>query len=64
MTSATILADSIGEHGIRLTTVEVTFPRIILPQVRTYGMLSYSVRSSRAVPVAKMIDEVAALPRT
>lgn len=55
---ARVLADSVGPHGCRLTTVETRFPRCILAQVRTYGMLSYSVRSSRAVPVAAMIREV------
>jgi thymidylate synthase ThyX len=53
-----VLADSIGDHDIRITSVEVRFPRIILSQVRTYGMLSYSVRSSRAVPTKTLLDEV------
>lgn len=48
--------------GIDLITVECRFPRFILPQVRTYGSLAYSVRSSRAVPVETMIREVEETP--
>lgn len=55
---AKVLASSSGPSGSVVTTLECRFPRCILAQVRTYGMLSYSVRSSRAVPVATMIKEV------
>lgn len=53
-----VLADSVGGHGCRISTVEVRFPRIALADFRTYAMLAYSVRSSRAVPTATMIEEV------
>jgi len=57
-TKARILADSISPEGVRLTTFEVTFPRIILAEVNTHRMLSRNSASSRAIPVEKMLDRV------
>lgn len=59
---ARILADSVattasGER-IRLTTVEVRFPRFILAQLNTHRMLSRNAASSRAIPVRKLIKNV------
>ena len=62
MTDAKVIAHSITERGCELVTFQVRFPYIILNQVRTYGMLSYSVRSMRAVPTAKLIQEVESNP--
>ncbi len=56
MIEAKVICDSVSNIGVRLTTVEATFPRFILPQHNTYRMWSRSSASSRAVPVAKMID--------
>lgn len=53
-----VLADSIAEHGSRLTTFEITFPRIVLAELNTHRMLSRNSASSRAVPVARMIQRV------
>jgi thymidylate synthase ThyX len=61
-TRAKVIAHSANPVGCELFTFELCFPRFILPQVRTYGMLAYSVRSSRAVPTAKLIAEVEANP--
>lgn len=55
---ARIEADSIGPHGVRLTTFVVTFPRIILAEVNTHRMLSRNSASSRAIPVEKQIRKV------
>lgn len=54
---ATILADSIAENGVRLTTMEVTFPRSILSEVNTHRVFSRNSASSRAIPVAKQIKK-------
>lgn len=54
--SARILADSISNKGHRLTTFEVTFPRIILAEVNTHTILSRNSASSRAIPVQKMLE--------
>jgi len=53
-----ILADSISPAGHRLTSFEVTFPRIVLAEFNTHCMLSRNSASSRAIPVAKRIDAV------
>jgi len=53
-----ILADSVSPAGVRLTTFEVTFPRIVLAEFNTHRVLSRNSASSRAIPVAKMIQRV------
>jgi thymidylate synthase ThyX len=56
--AARILADSISPHGHRLTTLEVTFPRIVLAEFNTHRVFSRNSASSRAIPVAKQIARV------
>lgn len=58
---AKILCDSIA-NGVRLTTIQVTFPRIVLAELNTHKMLSKSSASSRAIPVDKQIARVLADP--
>ncbi len=57
-----VLADSISPAGHRLTSFEVTFPRIVLAEVNTHRMLSRNSASSRAIPVEKRIAAVEADP--
>lgn len=40
--SAKIIADSITEYGHRLTTMEVVFPRFILPEINTHKVMCLS----------------------
>lgn len=54
---AKILADSIAS-GVRLTTMQVTFPRIVLAEFNTHRMLSRNSASSRAIPVEKRIEQI------
>jgi thymidylate synthase ThyX len=61
-TEAKVIADSISPEGARLTTLQVCFPRFILAEVNTHRVLSRNYRSSRAVPVAKLIDEIRSVP--
>lgn len=56
--SAKIIVDSINPNGNRLITFQVTCPRIILAEVATHRMLARSASSSRAIPVASMIERV------
>jgi len=56
--SAKIVADSVNEFGDRLTTFELTYPRIIHAELLTHRMFSKNASSSRAVPVKKMIESV------
>lgn len=57
MFDAKILADSIAQ-GVRLTTLQVTFPRIVLAEFNTHRVMSRNSASSRAIPVEKRIVEV------
>ena len=56
--SAVILADSINEHGNRITTFDLTFPRFILAELATHRVFSMNSASSRAIPFKKMKDMV------
>lgn len=60
--SAKILADNLAPSGHRLTTFEVTFPRIVLAEFNTHRMFSRNSASSRAIPVEKMLARVEADP--
>ena len=50
-----IILDSIAKNGIRLTTVEVTYPRIVHAELMTHRVFSRNASSSRAIPIAAMI---------
>ena len=81
--SATVIADSVSPEGVRLTTIQVRYPRIIHAEVRTHRRhsigsesrvilkdkciladrgLSRNARSSRAVPVHRLLAEVEESP--
>lgn len=53
-----IIADSTAGHGIRLTTFELTLPMFIQPQLLRHRMFSFSVQSTRAVPLKEQIRRV------
>lgn len=54
--AARVVADSITEEGHRLTTFEATCWRPVLAEQNTHCVLSRNSASSRAIPVAKMLD--------
>lgn len=56
--SAKAVADSVSSDGVRLTTLEVTFPRIVLAEFNTHRVFSRNSASSRAIPVEKMLRMV------
>ena len=56
--AARVLADSVSPAGVRLTTLEVRFPRFILSEFNTHRVFSRNSASSRAVPTKKMIERV------
>lgn len=58
MYSAKILKDSLALCGSRLTTMEVTFPRIVLSEFNTHRIASKNSASSRAIPSQKIIARV------
>lgn len=57
-----ILADSVGPHDVRLTTLQITFPRFLLAELNTHRMLSRNSASSRAIPPEKIIEAVESNP--
>lgn len=61
-TEVKVIADSVSPSGERLTTLQVCFPRFILAEVNTHRVISRNYRSSRAVPVEKLIAEVERSP--
>lgn len=60
--SVKVLADSVAPGGERLTTVQATFPRFILAELNTHRMLSRNSASSRAIPTAKLLEQVRVTP--
>jgi thymidylate synthase ThyX len=56
--AARVLADSISLAGRRLTTFEVTFPRMVLAEFNTHRVFSRNSASSRAIPVATQLLRV------
>lgn len=58
MYEAKILADSVSLAGHRLTTFQITFPRIVLAEFNTHRCFSRNSASSRAIPVEKMLAMV------
>lgn len=60
--SARISEDSISEAGVRLTTFQLRYPRFFHAELMTHRMLSRCVSSSRAVPVRRMNEAIAADP--
>ncbi|MEO9170886.1 MAG: FAD-dependent thymidylate synthase [Candidatus Baltobacteraceae bacterium] len=56
--SSRILLDSVSPAGVRLTTMEVTFPRFVLAEFNTHRNFSRNSASSRAIPTSKLIERV------
>jgi thymidylate synthase ThyX len=56
--SAQINADSVNPNGDRLTTFVLTYHRMIHSEVMTYRQWSRNCSSSRAIPIAKNINQV------
>lgn len=57
-TEVKIVEDSISEAGVRLTTFQLAYPRVIHSEVMTHRVFSRNASSSRAIPVAKMVASI------
>lgn len=57
MIKAQIVADSVSEQGIRLTTMYVSYPKFIHGEMMTHRDFSRNASSSRAVPFKKLLAE-------
>lgn len=60
--TAKVIEDSIAENGVRLTTLQLCYPRFIHAEFMTHRVFSRNASSSRAIPVAKMIEQVRTNP--
>jgi thymidylate synthase ThyX len=60
--SARVLLDSVAPNGVRLTTLEVTFPRFVLSEFNTHRLFSRNSASSRAIPTSKLLERLEADP--
>ena len=60
--SAEIIAGSLNEHGQKITTWILTYPRIIHAEMMTHRVFSRNAASSRAIPALKLIADVEADP--
>lgn len=60
---AKVVADSIA-NNIRLTTLELQYPRFIHSEFMTHRLFSRNASSSRAIPVEKMLEQVRNKPAT
>ena len=62
MITAKIICDSVSPSRVRLTTMELNYPRFIHSEFMTHRMFSRNASSSRAIPVEKMIAAVRSSP--
>jgi hypothetical protein len=56
--TAKVIEHSVSRHGIELATLQLRFPRFVLAEFNTHRVFSRNARSSRAVPVERMIQEI------
>ena len=56
--TAKIVCDSISPDGVRITTLEIEYPRFIHSEVMTHRNLSKNSSSSRAIPITKMLEQI------
>jgi hypothetical protein len=57
-----VLADSVSDKGIRLTTVEATYPRIIHSELMTHRVFSRNSASTRAIPLSNHLQNLLTKP--
>lgn len=57
-TEAKVILDSVNPEGVRLTTIEATYPRCIHSEFMTHRVFSRNAASSRAIPAEKQIQAV------
>ena len=56
--TAKVVCDSISPDGVRITTLEIEYPRFIHGEFMTHRSLSKNSSSSRAIPIQKMLDQI------
>lgn len=58
MIEAKVIEDSVSLTGKRITTLQLKFHRFILPEFNTHRVFSRNFSSSRAIPTAKLLEQV------
>lgn len=56
--SAKVIADSVSMEDVRLTTMELVYPRFIHAELMTHRVFSRNASSSRAIPVKRMLQMI------
>ena len=56
--TAKVVADSVGPNGVRITTMELEYPRFIHAEFMTHRVFSRNASSSRAIPVMKVLKRI------
>lgn len=62
MIEAKVICDSVNPNGTRITTFELTYPRIIHAELLTHRVFSRNSASSRAIPVESVLALIEANP--
>lgn len=62
MIQAEIIADSVSEADVRITTFLLTYPRFIHSELMTHRVFSRNSASSRAIPIKKMLESIVETP--
>lgn len=58
MITAKVIADSVSITGVRITTMQLTYPRYIHAELMTHRVFSRNSASSRAIPIKKNLRDV------
>ncbi len=58
MITAKVVQDSVSPAGVRITTLELQYPRFIHSEFMTHRVFSRNAASSRAIPIGKMMEQV------
>jgi hypothetical protein len=58
MITAKLIADSLSPEDVRITTLQLRYPKFIHQDFMTHRVFSRCASSSRAVPVAKVLNQV------
>jgi hypothetical protein len=56
--SAKMIAGSVSPEGIKLTTMQLRYPRFIHAELMTHRVFSRNASSSRAIPVERLIQDI------
>jgi thymidylate synthase ThyX len=56
--SAKVIEDSVSEMGVRITTLQIRYPRFIHGEFMTHRVFSRNASSSRAIPILTMIRRI------